>query len=394
MSSKCSLDDESRKCVWFLVLVDRCPGLTGFSVFRKDFLGVARFDHKALLFAGFALFPGGFVFGGLSATVALPEENDGLAEKHADGAGGKTGQNAQDGGDNDEVHNSRESTSESTVVAVVVVVTVRSRAVAREAMWMVVGPTGTEFLSLEAFPKWWRWRGERHSVEAFFVVSMRTGVRTRVDRCVALVLAVAALATRFGHSHDAVLCRGEKSSNAGHQKFLKAFGFALAVSPGCVVVNRSGLFNSSAANEDFAGGCLDEAERDSVNGNRALLHIKNGEAEVDQIVARLEVRVVGHRHDFKRVADGNRIGVIAILVLLNCEDGSRRSRWEDLAAVGQQAVVVNEEVQCLGQISNERVYDECISYLPVKIVSLVSSQQGPWIRGKDIQRMADRKMHG
>jgi hypothetical protein len=113
-----------------------------------------------------------------------------------------------------------------------------------------------------------------------------------------------------------------------------------------VVVDRSGLFNSSAANEDFAGGCLDEADGDGVNGNRAILHIKNGEAEVDQVVARLVVWVVRHGHDFKRVADGHRVGVVAILVLLNGEDGRGRNRWEYLAAVGQQAVVVDEEVQC------------------------------------------------
>lgn len=265
------------------------------------------------------------MFRGLGTTVALPEENDGLANQHADGAGGKAGQNTQDGGDNDEVHNSRECASESTVVSVVVV---GSRAVAREAMWMAVGPTGAKFLSLEAFPKWWRWRGERHVVEAFFVVSMRTGLD-------ALVLAVATLAARFGHSHDAVLCRGEEASNASHQQFLEAFGFALAVSPGSVVVDRSGLFNSSAANEDFAGGCLDEADGDGVNGNRAILHIENGEAEINQVVARLVVRVVRHRHDFQRVADGHRVRVLAIFVLLNGKDGSGRSRWENLAAVGQ-----------------------------------------------------------
>jgi len=147
----------------------------------------------------------------LSATVALPEEDNSLANQHADGAGCQASQDAKNGRDDDEMHNARESASKSAVGSVVVM---RPRtAVFREAVMLAMGTAGAEFFSLKALER--RWGREEHSVRSFMVAVRAVGAM--VAHCVALGFAVAALAARFGHAHDAVFGASQEAPNASHK---------------------------------------------------------------------------------------------------------------------------------------------------------------------------------
>lgn len=303
-------------------------GVGRLSVFGKTFLRIARLVNQALLLASLTFFPSSRTVRRLSATVAFPEEHNGVANHHADGASGQSSQETNKNWDNDGMKNATEGTSETSVGSV-----------------MMMGPR-----------------------TAMARGAMRMGAR--VARFVAIDFAVTALRTRFSHAHEAILSRGQETPNASHQKLLEAFGVAIALSPCCVLVGRCGLFDSTSENKDFTRGSLDEAECNSVNRNRATLHIEDGEAEIYQIVASFVVRATRHWHNLQRIANRHRIGVLAILVLLNGKDQRGRIRWEYLLTVGQHAVIFNEEVQCLLLVSHERACNRSMSALPEKSVSL------------------------
>lgn len=114
-----------------------------------------------------------------------------------------------------------------------------------------------------------------------------------------------------------------------------------------MVVDRCGLFDSSSTDEDIALRSLNKADRNGVNGDGVVLHVENGEAKIDEVVASLVMRTVRHWHDFQRIANRYGVGALAIFILLDGKDRSGRHWWEDLASVGQHAAIFNEEIQDL-----------------------------------------------
>jgi hypothetical protein len=208
----------------------------------------------------------------------LPEEDHSLTDKHTDGAGSQSSQNAEDCRNNDEVDNAGEGASEGTVRMAVVrarwAASFRTKAVA-----MAVESIWTELLGLEVlFAKWWRWR-EGHGIKAFFVVAVGTMVARKSHHLG--VLAVAALATSLAHTHHTVFGAIQQTTNSGNEKFLEALGFAMALLPGDAIGCGCGLLDLRLGDEQLTVGILEDGDRHSVNWNRVSFQIENGKPNIE-----------------------------------------------------------------------------------------------------------------
>jgi hypothetical protein len=191
--------------------------------------------------------------------------------------------------------------------------------------------------------------GEGHAIRAnLIVVAMGTVVTTH-HTLQALGLAVAALAASLGaraHSHNPLLGSGQKTTNTGDKELLEALGLAVALLPGETVGRRGGLLDLGLGDVQLAGGVLDKGNGDGVDRNGVSLQVENGESDIEKVGAGLVGRGC-YGHDLEGVANGHRASNVAIFELLEDVDWARRDRREDLATVGQQAVVFNGQVEHL-----------------------------------------------
>lgn len=90
------------------------------SISRELFVGDFLFHQEDSLLGDVALLQSRGGVGRLrAASVAHPEEYDGLSNKHTDGAGGKTSENAKDGRNKDEADNAEQSATNTIHVTVV-----------------------------------------------------------------------------------------------------------------------------------------------------------------------------------------------------------------------------------------------------------------------------------
>jgi hypothetical protein len=319
-----------------LVLIQRSPSGNRVVVLREAILGcLGSLSHQALLLARITLLPGSLVLQRLGATIALPEEDDSLTNKHADGAGGQASQNTQNGRDNNEAEHTGESVGESAVRVrrvVVAFVAVRGRGRRRvvEVTVLVVVVTLVVMLLGEVLEFLEGWHTLR---EELVVVLGRTVVASHAHH--AVVLAVAALTTNLAcHAQDAVLSSGQETAHARDQKLLETLGLAVALLPGETLGGRSGLLNLSLSDVELASGVLNQGNGDGVNRNRVSLKVENGESDIEEVGSR---GIIGgsQRHHLQGIANGHRLRGLAIFKLLDGVNRAWGNGREDLAAVSQ-----------------------------------------------------------
>jgi hypothetical protein len=341
-----------------------------------DVLGehILRLGHQTLLLTGIALFPSSLVLLGLSATVTLPNEDNGLANQHTDGAGSETSQNTEDSRNEDEADNAREgvgkSTRRGTVVHVVrtvgalgievavAVVTlgafkVGEGHVVRALLAVMVTPwafevevlimVGVVGVALGAFFEF----VERHALRAgLLIVMVVVGAMVRamvtaehIQQTLPALLAVTALGAILEAIHwaraltnKAILGMARETVNAIHNELLEALELAVAVArvPGLAF----GVpLNLSCGDEQFAGVILDQSDSNGVNGDGVSLQVGDGEAHIDKVGGGL-VRGGINEYDLDGVASENRASDFAIFGCLSDIDGRRGSRRENLETVG------------------------------------------------------------
>jgi hypothetical protein len=277
---------------------------------------------------------------GLGATVALPEEDNGLANKHSNGAGSQTSQNTQNSRDDNKAEYAGESASESAVMRRVVVAIVavrgRRRAITHVSVTVVMVVVILLGEVLESREGWHTLREELVMILRSTVVASHTWQ--------ALVLAVAALTAALpGHAHNTFFGGGQETTNAVEQEFPKALGLAIALLPGEALGGRSGLLNLGLGDVELPSGGLDQSNGDGIDGNGVSLEVENGESYIKQIGSR---GVIGRsqRHHLQGITDGHGLRGLAIFELLNGTDRLWGNGREDLTTVSQKAVVFNGEV--------------------------------------------------
>jgi hypothetical protein len=263
-----------------------------------------RLGHQTLFLGNRSLFVG---FLARRAAVTLPHEDGELTHKHTHGAGGQTGQDSEDGRDNNEAHNAVQGPFPGLVELIAEVRRRRVRA--------VVAVMTVRFASVG-------WQERRRRVRGFRSVGT---------------------ALSLEHADDAFLSRSEHGPDTVDQETSQAPSVSAALLPRFSVGSH---LDVGSGHVEGAFGVMDKGDGDRVEGNRVAVKIENCESNLDHIE-----RLLGRRrewHHFDGVAQWDGLGFFAIShATLNGRDLGRRSRREDLMVVGQEKAVIDGEFQRL-----------------------------------------------